>query len=287
MKKMILITNRSKDKNLAVTRKVLTVLGCFCEKVYMEDGILSALSSAPLCVSGYRPGNLPSEAELILVLGGDGTMLHAAEDALRLDIPLLGVNLGRLGYLATVETTEIPLLSCLADDSYAVQTRMTLSLAVRKEDGSLVPLSPCALNDAVIDGGGHLADIRLHTENAALDYRADGLILATPTGSTAYSLSAGGPVIDEGMDALCVTPICPRSFFSRSLLFGGETVLEAENLGGRNEALRVTVDGAERAALLPGERLCVSRARKRLRLLSFGKRDLLDVLCTKMKMNHF
>lgn len=283
MKRIVLVANQSKDKDFTVTKEVLSVLDSFCEKVYIEQGTgLSGTRIFP-----YQKGELPRDAEMILVLGGDGTMLHAAEDALQGNIPLLGVNLGRLGYLATVETADIPILSRLAEGEYTEQTRMTLSLSIRKADGSIQLLAKHALNDAVIDGDGHLADIRLHTENGALNYRADGLIFATPTGSTAYSLSAGGPVIEEGMDALCVTPICPRSFFSRSLLFGGDTLLYAENPGNRNGGLRVTVDGTERATLLPGERLCIRRAEKRLRLISFVKRDLLDVLCTKMKMNHF
>lgn len=285
MKKVILVANRSKDIGLCLADQTATLLGTFCECIYVQQDMLPDIHTP--CAVGYRPQQPPKDAELLLVLGGDGTMLHAAELALALDIPLLGVNLGRLGYLAGIEPAEISKLSRLSDDAYTEQTRMTLALSVIKKTGEEQALGCYAVNDVVMDGGGHLADIRLYAAGAALDYRADGLILSTPTGSTAYSLSAGGPVIDDKMDALCVTPICPRSFFSRSLLFEAGTVLEAENLGGRQEALRITVDGTERALLSAGERLRVTRADQRLRLLSFGEGSLLDVLCTKMKMNHF
>ena len=214
MKHIVLMPNRQKDPDFALTREVIALLQREGAVLYTDQRYTELLL---LGVVGYS-GSLPSDAELILVLGGDGTILHAAAVALRHNLPLLGINLGRLGYLASLEPEEISLLSALFHGGYTEKERMTLDVTVRRA-GEESHFDGYALNDVVIDGGGRLADISLYDGDCRIDYRADGLIVATPTGSTAYSLSAGGPVIDEGMEAICVTPICPRSFFSRSLLF--------------------------------------------------------------------
>ena len=145
----------------------------------------------------------------------------------------------------------------------------------------------CALNDMVIDGGGHLADLRLYEKQSYLDYRADGLIVATPTGSTAYSLSAGGAVLDETMDALCVTPICPRSFFSRSLVFPSDASLRIVNMSTRGDTVRISLDGSTEIPLSSGESVLVCRSTKRVRLITLKPRRLLEVLSTKMNTQHF
>ena len=283
MKNIVLIPNEQKDVGYAVTKEVIGILRSFGARIYIDEAL-------PLVSDGvtlYSAASFPKDAELLLVIGGDGTMLHAAALALQYDVPLLGINMGRLGYLTTVERSELALLSRLQDDTYTVEERMTLSLAILDKDGRREELSFFALNEIVASGMGHLADIRLFEGGESLDYRADGLILATPTGSTAYSLSAGGPVMEDSMNAVCVTPICPRSFFSRSLLFSADAVLRLESLGARRDGLRVTVDGRESFVLKDTDALEIKQADKKVRILSLQPKNLLRVLCTKMKMNHF
>ena len=283
MKNIVLIPNEQKDVGYAVTKEVIEILRSFGARIYIDEAL-------PLVSDGvtlYSAASFPQDAELLLVIGGDGTMLHAAALALQYDVPLLGINMGRLGYLTTVERSELALLSRLQDDTYTVEERMTLSLAILDKDGHREELSFFALNEIVASGMGHLADIRLFEGGESLDYRADGLILATPTGSTAYSLSAGGPVMEDSMNAVCVTPICPRSFFSRSLLFSADAVLRLESLGARRDGLRVTVDGRESFVLKDTDALEIKQADKKVRILSLQPKNLLRVLCTKMKMNHF
>lgn len=283
MKNIVLIPNEQKDVGYAVTKEVIGILRSFGARIYIDEAL-------PLVSDGvtlYSAASFPKDAELLLVIGGDGTMLHAAALALQYDVPLLGINMGRLGYLTTVERSELALLSRLQDDTYTVEERMTLSLAILDKDGHREELSFFALNEIVASGMGHLADIRLFEGGESLDYRADGLILATPTGSTAYSLSAGGPVMEDSMNAVCVTPICPRSFFSRSLLFSADAVLRLESLGARRDGLRVTVDGRESFVLKNTDALEIKQADKKVRILSLQPKNLLRVLCTKMKMNHF
>lgn len=282
MNKIALRINAQKDKELSLAKRVLSVLDTFCSKIYIENAYSQLASDKTVL---YTDDAFPADAELLLVLGGDGTMLHAAQLAIENDLPMLGINMGRVGYLASLECGEVDLLKTLAEDGFAEKRHMTLEVSVEK-NGAPVMLG-YALNDVVVDGRGHLADIRLYDGEHFIDYRADGLIAATPTGSTAYSFSAGGPVMDEGMDAICITPVCPRSFFSRSLLFAPTSVLRIENTRERDGALDVSLDGYRHFPLAYGESIVVRRAEKRVRILSLKERHLLEVLCTKMDTRHF
>ncbi len=282
MKRIALKINAQKDKDLAYAKEVLDVLRPFCEKIYVED-TYECLASDKVLFYGEA---VPEDSELILVLGGDGTMLHAACDAVELDLPMLGINMGRVGYLASLESGEIGALSRLGSNDFLQKEHMLLSVTVKKKSGEELFLG-YALNDVVIDGKGHLADIRLNDGKNTLDYRANALIAATPTGSTAYSFSAGGPVMDEAMDAICITPVCPRSFFSRSLLFAPTSVLSIENRRTRDGDLDISIDGYTHTPLSYGDSVCVCRAEKRVRILALKERRLLEVLCTKMDTRYF
>jgi len=283
MKKIVLTPNPQKDVDFLLSVKVIDVLKSFCSEIYVENVYKELLTYG---VTGYEPNAFPEDAELILVLGGDGSMLHAAKDALEHDIPLLGINMGRVGYLASVEPHEISDLADLAMDRYIEKKHMTLSVVAKGTDGKEKFLG-YALNDVVVDGKGHLADMRVYDGNCFLDYRADGLIAATPTGSTAYSFSAGGPVMDESMDAICLTPVCPRSFFSRSLLFAPTSVLRIVNTTSRDGDMQVILDGQDTYPLRYGEEVIVCRSNLDVKILALKQRNLLEVLCTKMDTRHF
>ena len=283
MDNIILLPNREKDIDLKLSRCVLRVCLGFCSHVYAEASHQELIEAG---ATPYTKEAFPKDGELLLVLGGDGTMLHAAETAVEHDIPLLGINIGRLGYLASLEPTELDSLRALSEDTYTVQERMLLDVLLKKQNGEEIFLGR-ALNDVVIDGRGHLADLRLYEKQSYLDYRADGLIVATPTGSTAYSLSAGGPVLEESMGAICVTPICPRSFFSRSLLFAEGAILNIVNRSTRAEGVRILIDGCTDMPLDAGDSVMVFRSEKKVRILSLKPRHLLEVLSTKMNTQHF
>ena len=283
MKRIALKINVQKDKDLACAKEVLAVLRSFCEKIYVEDTYKSLASEK---VFFYGGDTIPKDSELIMVLGGDGTMLHAACDAVKYDLPMLGINMGRVGYLASLEIGEIDTLARLDSDDFLEKQHMLFSVTVKKKNGEEIFLG-YALNDVVIDGKGHLADIRLNDGKNTLDYRANALIAATPTGSTAYSFSAGGPVMDEAMEAICITPVCPRSFFSRSLLFAPSSVLSIENRRTRDGDLEISIDGYTHTPLSYGDSVCVCRAQKRIRILALKERRLLEVLCTKMDTRYF
>ena len=282
MNKIALRINTQKDEDLSLSRKVIALLKSFCEKVYIEETYAASFSED---VDTYTENEMPKDAELLLVLGGDGTMLHAAQLALENDLPMLGINMGRVGYLASLECEELALLENLKTDTFIEKKHMMLAIEKLTPSGS--ELLGYALNDVIVDGRGHLADIRLYDGESYIDYRADGLIAATPTGSTAYSFSAGGPVVDEELSAICVTPVCPRSFFARSLLFVPESVLRIENTGARNGELDVAIDGYKHFPLASREMISIRRAPKCVRILSLKERHLLKVLCTKMGARYF
>lgn len=231
---------------------------------------------------------MPKEAELLLVLGGDGSILHAAPFAIRLDIPILGINLGRLGYFNELEVEDIPKLSHLFDDTYAIKNRMTLQIDIVGNAGKTEQYTDVALNDVVFHTAGRLADMALSTSmGETLHYRADGLIVATPSGSTAYSLSAGGPVIDDNISTLCVTPICPRSFFARSILFEEKETLFLRTTAIDAPPVFVTVDGRAFREIAHGETVCVKKSPKPLKMVTLSYKNMLSLLQKKMNMQNF
>ncbi len=198
-------------------------------------------NSEKLC---YLPlESVYAEADVLVVLGGDGTILEAARRAALRATPILSINLGRLGYMAELEMSELHRLDALFTGDYQIENRAMLK--VELYSGSELRSFCYALNDAVISGGSvsRMIDLELSDRgNLVTSYRADGLIVATPTGSTAYSMSAGGSVVDPSVPCFCVTPICPHAM-SRPLIFSNKAVLEVKNICVREKMLYLTVDG--------------------------------------------
>ena len=186
-----------------------------------------------------------AETDILIVLGGDGTILEVARRATQRGTPILGINLGRLGYMAELEAGEFAYLDQLFDGTYTLEKRSMLRVELLSASGEL--RSFCyGLNDAVISNGSvsRLVDLELYEGGVPVaNYRADGLIIATPTGSTAYSMSAGGAIVDPRVPCFCVTPICPHSFIARPLIFSDDSVLEIRNVCAREKMLYLTVDG--------------------------------------------
>lgn len=185
-----------------------------------------------------------AQADILIVLGGDGSILEAARRAAQKGTPILGVNLGRLGYMAELEIGELDLLPRLFKGEYTLEKRSMLRVELLS-NGEL--RSFCyALNDAVISNGSvsRIVDVELSEGGSRVaTYRADGLIISTPTGSTAYSMSAGGAIVDPRVPCFCVTPICPHSFIARPLIFSDSSTLEVRNICAREKMLYLTVDG--------------------------------------------
>ena len=207
-----------------------------------------------------------SEPEAIIAIGGDGTVLAAAADALELNVPLCGVNVGRVGYLAEFEASEIEdLVSAIADDTYAVAYHSTV--AVRSGD-----ISALAINDIVVEKvvSQRIIEVAVRVNGSDLaSYRTDGIIIASPLGSTAYSLSAGGPVVDPSLDALIVTPIAPHSLLTRPVVLAPDAVVTLRVLVDR--PARINVDGSELCVLPSGQEITIQQGPTKVGFLSLGR----------------
>lgn len=224
--------------------------------------------------------------DLLLTLGGDGTLLRGARQVARHGVPVLGVNFGHLGFLTSAAPDELAssLDRFLAGD-YRTDERMVLEVWTESAAGEVVREPRIALNDAVLHKGGVARMMRLavyaDTEEVGT-YSADGIILATPTGSTAYSLSAGGPIVSPSVDCIVATPICPHTLAVRPLVLPAEETVSVEVLTPAGE-LMLTIDGQEDAELAPGDRVVVRRGPARVRLVRFSGQTFFSTLRRKLR----
>ena len=215
------------------------------------------------------------DAELIVVLGGDGTIMHASHTAREYGIPVIGINLGRIGYMAEIETDELWRLGDVIDGNYTVEERMMLTV---EYDGVEYP----ALNDAVIRASTtHPAFVTLFCDGQIVNtYRGDGLICSTPTGSTAYSVSAGGSVVDPKLQCIGVTPLCPQSLKARPLIFSPQCALTLRAEEG--QACVLTVDGEDGIPLEAGKDVTVKRSEVSLKMIRVTEDGFYTVLNKKL-----
>lgn len=230
--------------------------------------------------------HIDPDMDVVIVLGGDGTLLHVAWEASRYQVPVLGVNLGNLGFLAEVAADEMymALETLLVEDEVRMEHRIMLSTAYI--NGATGEKSPTvhALNEVVILKKSTEAMIRLRCwadKEYVTTYRADGLILATPTGSTAYNLSAGGPVVHAELDAIVVTPICPFMLESRPVLLGSEHKFTTQLLAPAGQ-VKVLVDGALQWSITENDYLLVQKASKPLLLISSPWKSYFNILRSKL-----
>ncbi|MCL2513870.1 MAG: NAD(+)/NADH kinase [Oscillospiraceae bacterium] len=222
-------------------------------------------------------------ADVITVIGGDGSLVAVAKQAALSRKPILGINAGRLAYLASLEADEIHLLSKLRDNTYSIDARMMLRVTV-KAPGKEEYTEYC-INDAVFARGPDIKMTLLEAEcdgNKIGTYRADGVVVATPTGSTAYSLAAGGPVVEPALESIILTPICTHSLFSRSLIFGSGSVLTVKPLDTEKYPLFMSVDGKRAVKILEGQTVEIKKAEIKTNLIRFKDETFIDILNKKM-----
>ncbi|HEX6912719.1 MAG TPA: NAD(+)/NADH kinase [Longimicrobium sp.] len=225
------------------------------------------------------------ELDLLLTLGGDGTLLRGARMVVTAGVPVLGINLGHLGFLTSAPRDEVEaaLASWLAGD-FELDERMVLAVHAESEDGGAGKVH-LALNDAVLHKGGAARVIRLSmraVHDVVGSYSADGIILSTPTGSTAYSLSAGGPIVSPTVDCIIATPICPHTLGVRPLVLPADETVTIEVLS-PTEELILTIDGQEHERLVPGQKVVARRADQPVRLVRFPGQTFFQTLRRKLK----
>lgn len=221
--------------------------------------------------------------DIAVTVGGDGTIIHAAKYAACADKPLIGVNVGRLGFAADLEVEDIGALKRLLSGDYVTENRILLDIEVQSKGPSKHYL---AVNDAVVAHGqlSKIVDLSLCLNGEEISkYRADGILFSTPTGSTAYSLSAGGPIISPQMDCILMTPVCPHSLFSRSVLFDGESTLSVSAKIPEGCSCLLTVDGEVNINIAEGDRVIVRKSGRSLKLISINKLNFYRKLNQKLR----
>ena len=282
MKKAIVLTNIKKDPSLLWTSRVIDKLSYSGILVYLDRGCAGSVDS---CVTYYD--EYPNDADLIVVIGGDGSVIDASRVALDLDIPILGINLGKVGYLATVDPENLDVLSLIESGEYTVDERMVLSTEKLSSDGIVTTSDRLAVNDVVICHDSYLgiSDIKLDNDKGdQVQYRADGIIVSTPVGSTAYALSAGGPVITHNLEAISVTPICPHSFFNRSIVYSPDERIRVSNMG--DSPLNISIDGRLFDTLSKDESCVVYKSDFRIKMIRFEDQNIFSTLTKKIKLLH-
>ncbi len=227
-------------------------------------------------------------SDIIIVLGGDGSILEAARRSAQRATPILGINLGRLGFMAELEMRDVTDIDKLfEEDGYTLEKRSMLNVELIGAKGNL--RSCCyALNDASISNGSiaRIVDLELSEGGVPVtSYRADGLIVATPTGSTAYSMSAGGSIVDPRVSCFCVTPICPHSLAARPMIFPDTAVLEIKNICQREKMLFLTVDGRTNYEMYKGDVVRISKSPLQTNLIRIKNCGFYKKLRRKMTEN--
>lgn len=276
------ITNPAKDADLKVTHFIRDYLIKRGKTCVIDTGGDNKRQE------GYTDqSRVDTKTECIIVLGGDGTLLQAAADLADMDIPFLGINLGTLGFLAEVNVSETEVaLDRLIENKYEIEKRMMLC--------GIGPINTShqeearALNDIVITRKGSLQIINfnIYVNGQFLHrYHADGVIVATPTGSTGYSLSAGGPIVEPRANLILVSPICPHSMQSRSIVLSSEDVVMIELEAGREEngrEVEAIFDGSHKIPLEAGDRVEIRRSRKTTGIIKLSQMSFLEALHKKM-----
>ncbi|MDR0382142.1 MAG: NAD(+)/NADH kinase [Oscillospiraceae bacterium] len=280
MKKVALYPNPERDEGFGATLAVAALCRAAGAAVTLPETCAAGLPETPDITVCPEPEALRG-ADCIIVLGGDGTVLHAAKAASREDIPILGVNLGRVGFMTELEAGELPLLREVLAGRFSRDRRMMLRVEVRR-DGCAAG-EALALNDAVLTGGltGRVIPLEVLSDGQPiLSFFGDGVIVATPTGSTAYSMSAGGPIIEPTADSLVVTPLCPHALFAQSIVFSANRRLTLRPRPGNPAFL--TVDGSP-LPLRPGDAVSIDRAPSHTTLIRVKEHSFYERLNRKLQ----
>ena len=283
MKRVILCPNPYRDKGLSVAKEADAILReagletTFCLP-FKPDGGESQFSV------NFRPLQQALRgSDLIVAFGGDGTILHLARTASMRNIPVLGVNLGSLGFMSDLELGELGLLKNLASGRYRRERRMMLDVTVLREGRAVYTAG--ALNDAVVTKGAMARVVRLQVsagEERLGIFAGDGVVVATPTGSTGYSLSAGGPIVEPTAQNFVISPICAHTVFSKSFVLaaaGTVTVAPAEL---NRKQVYLSVDGGRAFTLRQGDKVRICRSRYETELLRLTDKSIYEILRTKM-----
>ncbi len=282
--KVLLIINYNKNIPSSFLTTLASVFqSCHTELFVYPEAVEYLITKASDL--NYRVLDKIDDIDMAIVLGGDGSILNAAMGLCSYDIPILGINFGTLGYMAELEAADVALVKQVLTGDYVVESRMMISPRIIHEDGSETLLLP-ALNDVVISNGpiARILNFKVSCNDVLIKKcRADGMVIATPTGSTAYSMSAGGPILAPSLNALCLTPICPHSFSNRPIILQGDSVVKLYDIEVRENSVYVTVDGRIAKEIFKGDCLEITRAETETKLIRLKNNSFLSVLSSKLQ----
>ena len=285
MNRVILTPNPYRDRGFQTVRRA--------QQILKEAGVEAKLClpfdvdktfELPKDLHFSRLDREIGHSDLVICFGGDGTILHMAKTATRAGIPILGVNIGTMGFMAELESTELEQLRRLAGDEYAVDRRMMLDVSVRR--GRDIIFHDICLNDVVVTKGAIARIVHLTVECdgvQALACGGDGGIVATPTGSTAYSLSAGGPIVEPEADSILITPICAHDVVSRCIVASGKRVITVGLSENARRNAFLSVDGGKALRLNMGDAATIRKSDLETRLIRLKDRSFYDVVNMKFR----
>ena len=287
MKRVLLTPNPYRDKNFQTVREAMNILN----KVGMEVQLclpfeVDKTYDLPSDLRFHRLDREIQNADVVICFGGDGTILHTAKMATRCGVPILGVNIGTMGFMAELESTELDQLARLATGDYSLDSRTMLDVTVQR-DRDIVFHELC-LNDAVITKGAVARIVHLNVECdgvQAMECGGDGIIVATPTGSTAYSLSAGGPIVEPDASNILITPICAHDIGSRCIVVSDKRKITVQLTKNARRNAFLSVDGGKALRLNMGDLTTIRKSEKVTKLVRLKNRSFFDVIHTKFKSN--
>ncbi|MBQ9765713.1 MAG: NAD(+)/NADH kinase [Lachnospiraceae bacterium] len=288
MKNFYIITNEKKDPGLVATKEIVEYISKMGGKCVIAETNKRQLTKD----GGYTmKEQVPKDTEGILVLGGDGTLILAVRDLAELGLPFLGINFGNLGFLAEVEKGNVEAsIDALLADKFIIEERMMVEGSVIR-NGEVIA-NKTALNDIVFartGGALRILDYKICLNGEPFNsYSGDGLIIATPTGSTAYNLSVGGPIVSPAAKLLILTPICPHTISSRSIVLPECDTIEVEVCKDRNgfdDSMQLFYDGGEAVMLKAGDRISVKAAKENTKIIRIKRISFIEQLRNKMGSN--
>lgn len=273
---ILLIVNQQKDKNFELANHIIDIIGDRAS-VYVSEEEKSELLKKVNNISCEEYKSM----DLFLVLGGDGTLLSVSKLAAKLKIPVVGVNLGRLGFLSEIERENLESdIEKLLSADFKIQERMMLSAKLCGGDDVL------ALNDITVARESSflkILEFDVYLDDEFVDhFKADGIIISTPTGSTAYSLSAGGPIVDPSMDVITITPICPHKMYSRAIVVSGDKKVTVKNRSEDGTKAIIAADSQIVGEILNGDSVIISSSEKRFKLVRLHGFKFFSVLHDKL-----
>lgn len=285
LRKAILTPNPYRDKDFQTVREAVKVL----KEAGMEVRVCLPFEvdksyELPKDLKFSRLDKELPTASIVVCFGGDGTILHMAKAATRHGIPILGVNIGTMGFMAELESTELDQLARLATDDFKIDKRMMLDVTVHR-DRDIIFHDIC-LNDAAITKGAiaRIVHLQVRCDNTqAMEYGGDGVIISTPTGSTAYSLSAGGPIVEPDANSMLITPICAHDVAARSLVVSEKRVISVEMSRNARRNAFLSVDGGKALRMNIGDVATIRKSPLVTKLVRLKDRSFYDVINMKFK----